>query len=132
MHILTKQVAEGMDGADDECDPAWLERLLTMPEPPTPPSRKKRCAAPGGPLPDLFCDELMPCTDREEALVQYAFAALDAFRLPSARVDPPSGTGRLASTSSTTRGTGCRQPTKKHTSPVNAAQRLRPCFALLM
>ena len=33
-----------------------------MPEPPTPPARQKGCAAPGGPLPDLFCDEIMPKT----------------------------------------------------------------------
>ena len=34
-----------------------------MPEPPTPPSRQKKCSAPpGGPLPDLFCNELLPKT----------------------------------------------------------------------
>ena len=33
-----------------------------MPGPPTPPARQKGCAAPGGPLPDLFCDEIMPKT----------------------------------------------------------------------
>ena len=62
MHIHQTAVAEGMDGADERLlDPGWLARMLAMPEPPTPPSRQKRCsAAPGGPLPDLFCDEIMP------------------------------------------------------------------------
>ena len=56
-------LAEGMADADwPQLDPAWLARLLAMPEPPTPPARQKGCAAPGGPLPDLFCDEIMPKT----------------------------------------------------------------------
>ena len=56
-------LAEGMAGAEvPPLDPGWLARLLAMPEPPTPPARQKRCAAPGGPLPDLFCDEIMPKT----------------------------------------------------------------------
>ena len=56
-------LAEGMAGADGPLlDPGWLARLLAMPEPPTPPARQKGCAAPGGPLPDLVCDEIMPKT----------------------------------------------------------------------
>ena len=59
-------LAEGMADADwPQLDPAWLARLLAMPEPPTPPARQKGCAAPGGvggPLPDLLCDEIMPQT----------------------------------------------------------------------
>ena len=53
-----------MDGTDSPLleHPGWLAKMLAMSEPPTPASRKKRCAAPGGPLPDLFCDELMPKT----------------------------------------------------------------------
>jgi hypothetical protein len=64
LHIHQIVVAEGMDGADERLlDTGWLARLLAMPEPPTPPSRQKRfSAAPGGPLPDLFCDEIMPKT----------------------------------------------------------------------
>ena len=50
-----------MDGAEELCDTGWLARLLAMPAPPTPPKGQKRCcAAPGGPLPDLFCYEVMP------------------------------------------------------------------------
>ena len=56
-------LAEGMAGADVPLlDPGWLATLLAIPEPPTPPARQKGCAAPGGPLPDLLCDELMPKT----------------------------------------------------------------------
>ena len=56
-------LAEGMAGADVPLlDPGWLATLLAIPEPPTPPARQKGCAAPGGPLPDLFCDEIMPKT----------------------------------------------------------------------
>ena len=55
-----------MDG-DDEPPAAqgWSsERLLGMPEPPTPPRSRKTIyyEAPGGPLPDLFCNEVMPST----------------------------------------------------------------------
>ena len=52
-----------MDGAEAECDHAWLVRLLNMPEPPTPPPRQKRVgAAKGGSMPDLFCNEVLPST----------------------------------------------------------------------
>ena len=52
-----------MDGAEELCDPGWLARLLAMPEPPTPPSRQqRRCASHAGPLPELFCDEVLPAT----------------------------------------------------------------------
>ena len=58
-----------MDGAEDPCDPAWLARLLTVPEPPTPPSRHKRGgAAKGGSMPDLFCNEVLPSTTSEPPL----------------------------------------------------------------
>ena len=55
-----------MDGAEEPLAASgWsAERLRSMPEPPTPPRRPKTIfyEAPGGPLPDLYCNEVMPST----------------------------------------------------------------------
>ena len=54
-----------MDGDDEPlADPGWLARLLNMREPPTPPLLRKTIYKedPEDPLPDLFCNEVMPST----------------------------------------------------------------------
>ena len=54
-----------MDGDDDpRADSGWLARLLNLREPPTPPRRPKTMSseAPEDPLPDLFCNEVLPST----------------------------------------------------------------------
>ena len=73
-----------MDSAEDQCDPAWLARLLSMPEPPTPPSRQKRVgAAKGGSMPDLFCNEVLPSTTSWPPMFK---------QLPYQSPSPPEGT----------------------------------------
>lgn len=53
-----------MDGGDEPlADTGWLARLLKMRAPPTPPPLSKIYnEAPDDPLPDLFCNEVMPST----------------------------------------------------------------------
>ena len=83
-------LAEGMAGAEvPPLDPGWLARLLAMPDPPTPPARQKGCAAPGGPLPDLVCDEIMPYHAEDDVVATRA----QAVALPSAAPAAPAGQG---------------------------------------
>ena len=54
-----------MDGGDEPlADTGWLARLLKLRAPPTPPPLSKTIydEVPDDPLPDLFCNEVMPST----------------------------------------------------------------------
>ena len=102
-----------MDGGDEPlADTGWLARLLKLRAPPTPPPLSKTIydEAPDDPLPDLFCNEVMPSTTSWPPVHKpWPFQAPsppDGSTMPDRRTQPVAAVSPLPSARSSPRVVG--------------------------